>query len=178
MDVKDRIKSLVEQRVIEAARKQMNLKLSSIAKQLGKPIISQSVFSNYLPDVWALPDEDIIYDPSVVQTADEDWNENQIGYSFDGLKFGVNLCINILIYEDKVVEIKTTFNGYLVYAEIEGDIEAYAPFPAWEDYVEMFYQGATEKEKDRIIKEYEDKKEEKNKRFKKFWESFRGLWGY
>lgn len=176
----EKIERLIEDRINEATRKQINVKCNCIARSLGKPIAARSMFTNYLPDVWALPTEDdMIYDPSRIREAEEWENSGEdLGWAFDGLRFGINLCIHAMTYEKRVVELKTTFNGYLVYAEIEGQIKAYAPFPAWENHVNMFYEGALAQEKTRLDKEKQLKLAEKKRRFANFWESFRLLWGY
>lgn len=175
--MREKIKELIEQRIIEATKKQVSSKLNNIARSLGNPIIASTAFNNYLPDAWALPDEDVIYDPTVIHDAEE-WEEENRGFHFDGLKFGVNLVITSLMYGKQVVELKATYNGYLVYAEIEGDLRAYAPFAVWEENMEMFYEGAIAKEKSRMQAEKEQAKEDLKKRFSNFWKSFRMLWGY
>jgi hypothetical protein len=175
---KDKIARLIEQRVFQATKKQVSLKLTNVARVLGKPIISQSVFNNYLSDAWNMPGEDMVYDDNHVYEADEDSSDTHRGWYFDGLKFGINLCVTALVYHDRVVELKATYNGYVVFAEIEGNLKSYAPFPAWEDAVNMFYEGSVTVDRRRQQEESLRKKEEFSKRWGEFWKSFKMLWGY
>src|SRR5579859_4863541 len=174
----DEIKLLIEQRILEAAKNQMTQKLLSIAKNLGSQIIAQNIFHNKLIDVWHLDDE-IIYDPTNIQEIDEDeWNTSDLGFHFDGLKCGVNLCITAMIYDNKLNEIKATYNGYITYAEIDGELKSYAPFPAWENAVDMFYEAAVQMEKKKAAKGKAIRQEENRKKMDSFWTKFRRLWGY
>lgn len=176
MDFKENIKSLVEKRIIEATKKQITAKLFCIAKNLGKPIISQGLFSNPLVNVWET-ENDMIYDPNKVMDADN-WDTHQLGYSFDGLKCGINLCVTALCEHDKLSEIKATFNGILVFAEMDGEIKAYAPFPAWEQPLMMFYDAATTSEKKKVEEQKEEIRISNQNKLSKYWEKFRKLWGY
>ena len=174
----EKIKALIEQRVIEATKKQMTQKLLLIAKYLGRPIIAQSVLGTKLEDPWRL-EEDIIYDPTNLPIQDPDeWSTTERGFHFDGLSCGINLCVTALMYDRKVEELKATFNGYMVFAEAEGALKAYAPFPAWENAVNMFYEAAVQKEKKRLLQEKEQRQEENRKKAAGFWQKFRMLWGY
>lgn len=175
MNMKEKIKALIEQRVIEATKKQMTQKLLLISKMLGRPIVSQtSVVGTKLENPW---EEDLIYDPMRVHDAD-DWDTTDIGYYFDGLSCGINLCVTALIYDGKVYELKTTYNGYLVFVEKDGELKAYAPFPAWEDAVNMFYEAAVQREKARELKMKVEREAENKKRRATFWQTIRSLWGY
>lgn len=166
---------LVEQRIIEATKKNIANKLWLVAKNLGKPIISQGIFSNPITTP-----EDIIYDSGEIATVSEedDWNIYNRGYYFDGLRYGVNFCITADAYEDKMTNIKATFNGYLVFAEVEGEIRAYAPFPAWESPLTMFYVGALKYDTKLQRKESYRQYKERKSRFATFWENFRQLWNF
>lgn len=174
----DKIQSLIEERTIAAIKKQVSQKLQSIARNLGKPILSQNYMHSKMNNVDDMDHElNMIYDPIQIDEM-ADWHVTENGYYFDGLKYGVNLSIIALIYEDKLFELKATYNGYLVFAEIDGILKAYAPFPLWENAMEMFYEGSSQREKKRIAKEREEKKEMNKKRMQSFWEKFRHSWGF
>lgn len=174
----EKIRALIEQRVIEATKKQMTQKLLLIAKFLGRPIIAQSILGNKLDDPWRL-EEDIIYDPTNLPLQDPDeWSTTERGFHFDGLSCGINLCITALFYDRKVEELKVTYNGYMVFAESEGVLRAYAPFPAWENAVTMFHEAAVQKEKKKLIEEKQHKQEDNRRKRESFWQKFRMLWGY
>lgn len=166
---------------MQAAHKMVSQKLISIAKNLGHRVIASSVFRNKLPDAWQY-DNDVFYEgtePKIEKIEeDDDWIEYNLGFFYDGLKCGINLCVTILAYDKKVVEIKATYNGYVVYAEVEGEVKAYAPFPAWEDAMNMFYEAATAREKVNLKKEKEEEREKNKKLFSHFWQAFRMAWGY
>lgn len=179
----DKIQSLVEKRVIEATKKQLTQKLVLISKYLGRPIIAQTLFSRDFDD---RQEEDFIYDRNIPmmefsedrQYAVSDWEDRDTGFHFDGLRCGINLCITTLIYDNKLDELKATYNGYVVFAEVEGELKAYAPFPAWEDAVEMFYEAAVEIERKKLMEQNAKKKLENQEKMKSFWQKFRMLWGY
>lgn len=174
----EKLEALIEQRVIEAAKKQVTKKLLCISTNLGKPIISQSFIGNKLYGTGHLQ-EDLIYDPNRIPIQEpEDWSSVEHGYYFDGLRCGINLCITAMIYDGKVDELKATYNGYLVYGESRGELVAYAPFPTWEDAVDMFYEGALQAEKAKLLKEREEKKEKNRQKMSIFLDKFKSLWGW
>lgn len=174
----DKVKSLIEQRVIEATKKQITKKLFCIAKQMGRPIISQSIVRNKFNEIWRY-EEDFIYEPQTLVQEPHEWDTLDMGYYFDGgLKCGLNLCVTAMVYDEKLSEIKATYNGYLVFAEAEGELKAYAPFPLWEEATDMFYAAALEKEKQYLLKEKESRKERNKQKMFSFWQKFRAIWGY
>lgn len=175
---KEKINSLIEQRIMEATKKQITQKLLCVSKYLGRKITAQSMFADPLRDHWQT-DEDLIYDPNHISTNDpDDWTITDRGFYFDGLKCGINLCVTVLLYDDKVSELKATYNGYLVYAEIEGEVKAYAPFPAWENALDMFHEAAVQVEKKRMMEHKEIRQEDNRQKMQSFWQKFRMLWGF
>jgi hypothetical protein len=174
----EKIRSLIEQRVIESTKKRITQKLLMISKYMGRPIISQSVIGD-LEESWHRQgDYGLLYDPTKIYDAEDVGEPYDRGYHFDGLKCGINLCITVMVFDNKISELKATYNGYLVFAEMEGELKAYAPFPAWEDAMDMFYEGAVQMEKKKMEQE-KAKRQEANKRaFSSYWQKFRMLWGY
>jgi hypothetical protein len=173
--MQDKIFSLIERRKLEAARKEVSKKLISIVKHLGKPMIEQGANCRYLPDMWMLEEQQ---DDYIILEPDEYMNEWNKGYYFDGLKYGINLCIKTLIYEDRVREVKATFNGYLVFSEEGGDVVGYAPFSEWENAMNMFYEASSIKEEKESVIIKQNLKEENKKQAKSIMTMLRHFWGY
>lgn len=174
--MQDKILSLIEHRKLEAARKEVSKKLTLVVKYLGKPITEQSSNYNPLPDMWMLDGEEENND--FILDSDEYMSDYNKGYYFDGLKYGINLCIKALIYEEKAREIKATFNGYLVFTEESNEIAGYAPFPEWENAMNMFYEAALVKEDADLTIIKQDAKEEKRKEVNSIIKMLRYFWGY
>jgi hypothetical protein len=184
-DIPNQIKRLVENRKIEAIGKNIPEKMVCIAKNLGKPVISNGLFGNKVNDVFSQMNGEWIYDVSKIYDADETSDGHEVGYYFDGLRFGVNLCITIKsdnpMYsegysENKVYEIKASYNGFVVFAQIEGDIKAYAPFPAWEDQLNMFNDSAELVERRNKKEQNEENKRNIKEKYKDLWNKLKDLW--
>lgn len=128
-----REQQIKEARTIEAMKKgYMGLegKFCSIAKHIGQPIFHQGsrVFEQtFLDDPYHIPEEDEI------PVMDEEQNSYEVGQQFDGLTRGMNLTISVAYH---LREITCRFEGRIVYKEIAGELEGYAPDPAWEDKIE------------------------------------------
>jgi len=86
----------------------------------------------------------------------------------------MHLEIKYIELENKL---EVSYKGYLVYKEIRGELETYAPFPEWEDQIEKLYEVARELNKE---KKKEAKKEhlaEKQREKMHWWEKVRLKWG-
>jgi hypothetical protein len=167
--VNERIRSLIEQRTIMAARKEVAKKLYTIVKAYGKPVIEQSVPYNSLPNYWELDA------PELSEIGEEDISLR--GYYFDGLRSGVNLCIKMTIYDGRAVEVQCDYNGYMVFSEENGVVKAYAPFDTWENAVDKLYTNAKPVETRKIQEEKEKQKEVDKKKVLTIMEKLRLLWG-
>lgn len=175
----EKVELLIEERKSQALEKQLSIKLTKIAKFLGKPIMSQ----RSLNTSWH---EDFVYDPDNINNIKEvqdDEDTYQIGYYFDGLAYGINLSISMYVsdndYGNRIIEeINVKYNGYLVYSEQEGTLVAYAPFAKWEDSVNMFYDGALQIEKKKLAAYKEAKRIKDQEKVNSFWSKFKSLWGY
>jgi hypothetical protein len=155
MNYEQRIK---EARTIEAMRNgYMGLggKFSQITKKLGFAIIKQGglyVDSTNFEDIFESEEE-------AITTIDEDEPTYEIGWQFDALSRGINLSITIMHH---LREIVVRYEGQIVYKEISGELESYAPDASWEDGVNLFYEMAKKmhrKESINTKKEAEEKKE-------------------
>jgi hypothetical protein len=141
----EREKRIREQREMEANRKGimgLNGKFGTIVRNLGQPIIShgggmyESNQASYL-DFWEEDEEE------VMPTFAEEESVQEIGWHWDGLKYGIHAEIRYL--SDKK-ELLVTWKGFPVYAEVQGELEAYNPSGEWEDKLEEVYRVAKRKE--------------------------------
>ena len=96
------------------------------------------------------------------------------GLMFDGLSRGMHLDI---IYWHVNGEIKVTYRGYLVYREVSGFLDGYAPFDDWEDLVNRLYDAAKEKLKVRKKTEEIEMSQMVEGNKKHFWDRVRMKWG-
>lgn len=172
--MQDHIRALIEKRTFEAAKKEISKKMQIIARYLGRPVIEQISTARDLPNFWELEDNP---DDFRIVEADENMREVLRGYYFDGLKYGVNLTIHTLTYEDKVKEIKAHYQGYLVFQESEGELQGYAPFTSWENHLNSFYEAALPVEQKQIIHEKEVKKESNKKKMQALMKRLKLIWG-
>lgn len=152
--------SIKEARTIEAMKNgYMGLggKFGQITKKLGHPIINQGGMykdSTEFENVLDGETEDL-------PTMDESEASYEIGWQFDGLSRGVNL--SILIF-NHLREIKVVYEGRVVYKEVSGELESYAPDRQWEDWVGKLADLAKKiqrRELRNAAKEAEKAKEEK-----------------
>lgn len=151
--------NIKEARTIEAMRNgYMGLagKFSQITKRLGFPIISQgSLYMNSTEfvDVFEVDEEP-------VKTMDENEATYEIGWQFDGLSKGINLAITVM---NHLREITVRYEGNIVYKEISGELESYAPSQEWEAHINRLYENVKKvhrKESAALAKKAEEKKEE------------------
>lgn len=168
--IEQRIKALIDKRTIQAAKNDLVKKFQVIIKAFGKPIIEQNISYSLLPDFWELES------PEILDATDD--NIHLRGYYFDGLSRGVNLCIKMLIYDEKLSEIRATFNGYQIFLEIEGELKCYVPFPSWENAVDRLYEYAKPVSEEKIKQEKAELKEQSNKKAISIMEKLRLLWGF
>ena len=163
-----------EARTIEAMRKGymgMEGKFSLIAKKLGNPIIhqgSRSFEQTFLDDPFAIEEEDSM------PTIEEDDQSYEIGVHFDGLSRGVNLSIYVYFHHR---EITVEYQGYKVYKEVGGELEAYVPHENWENELERIYEDAKKWEKIQKPKERKKLIEAANKKRQELLDEFRTKWG-
>lgn len=102
-------------------------------------------------------------------------NPNYLGSVFDGLSRGIHIEIQQMRHSHTMV---VNYKGYEVYKEVAGELEAYAPFPEWEDAINRLYKSAKtkyEEIKGQNLIELTDVIDRK-KSF--FWEKLRRRWGF
>ena len=163
-----------EARTIEAMRKGymgMEGKFSTVAKRLGSPIIEQgsSSFSQtFLEDPFELEKED------TMPTISEDDRSHEVGVHFDGLSRGVNLSIIVRHYHREIV---CEYQGYTVYRELAGELEAYVPHEIWENQLEKIYDSAQKVEKKQKPQERKKLIEAANKKRQELLQEFKLKWG-
>jgi hypothetical protein len=180
-----------EQRLIEATRKNLTGlegKLGVILKYLGEPVIAEgsSCYEAYpLADMYELPNDDDM------PTADMDTAKSELGQICSCLKWGVNMEIMYLkfskvpfkvneyytkwIEKEKVLSV--TYKGYVVYREIEGDLNCYLPDDEWEFHIDRIYESCKKIRKD-VKKDFDEMRKEENKKDKlNFLARLRETWG-
>ena len=130
-----------------------------------------------MPDPYALEDEEEIptmeeqYINGAMVVAD---NSYEVGLQFDGLTRGINMTISVQYH---LREITCRYEGRIVYQEIAGELEGYAPDPAWESKIESLHLLSRKLERQRRPLE-RAMKIEKNKRDKaEVLEYLRNKWG-
>jgi DNA invertase Pin-like site-specific DNA recombinase len=104
--------------------------------------------------------------------------KNSGNWYFDGLRFGTNLTITCMGHEDKIFEIKCTYNGYCVFEEIEGNIKSYAPFPEWRNKLEDFYLLSSQREMTKKKLNKTSKIENNQKKMNGIIQKLKLLWNY
>lgn len=179
-----------EKRTIEATKKDLmgpSGKLGTILHAFGSPVMRQGsglVDVGYLSD----PYHDFVHtDYASTMSGQrgpvahrdelldlEDDNVYNEGLLFDGLSRGLHMEI---LYWHDINEIKVSYKGFVVYKEVAGELDAYAPFPEWEAMVEKLHRAAKERMK-KIKHEQEVEYAERIQVKKKaFWQELRMRWG-
>jgi hypothetical protein len=169
-------------------------KIGIIVKALGNPIMSQGssyVDTYYLEDPYAdFTDTEyektlsgqngpvawqdrILEDESGAGVVSDD-NPNFLGYVFDGLSRGIHIEIQYMRHEHTL---KVYYKGYEVYKEIAGELEAYNPFPEWEESINKLYKNAKEKSKEIKEQEFAEFSEAVERKKTSFWQRLRMRWG-
>lgn len=169
----NREQKLKEIRTIEAMKKgYMGLegKFCCITKMLGYPLFRQGglyVDSSFLEDPYAEQEDEI---PTM--TGDDESYE--IGIHFDGLSRGMNLTISVMFH---LREITVRYEGQIVYKEMAGELEGFAPTDEWEEKIESLYNVARKVEKERRPFERLQMAEAADKKRKEILETLRLKWG-
>jgi hypothetical protein len=202
MSLKDKEKRVREERIIEASRKGLlglEGKFGIIITNLGQPIISQNTggglaggmySSNQIDLGHEKEDEDDLPTVQFEQFGDikdptgSEWTPkkgtrdyasiSQIGWHFDGLSRGIHIEI---WYSPESHELKVTYKGFLVYKDIKSEVQAYAPFPEWENKIDQLYDLARKAEKVKREGEKKERIEEANKKKLSWLQRFRLQWG-
>lgn len=165
---------LKEARTIEAMKKgYMGLegKFCSIAKRLGHAMFRQGglyVDRTYLEDPYNQPDEDEI------PMMDDEEESYEIGVQFDGLSRGMNLTISILFH---LREITVRHEGQIVYKEIAGELEGFAPVDEWEENIETLYSLSKSIEREQRPFEKKELHRKADKKRAEILEALRLKWG-
>lgn len=170
----NREQMIKEARTIEAMKKgYMGLegKFSMIAKHLGHPIFHQGsrVFEQTF-----LEDPYTEQDPEDIPMMDEEQNSYEVGLMFDGLSRGMNMTVSVAFH---LREITCRFEGRIVYKEIAGELEGYAPDTAWEDKIDSLTTLALKAERTHRPHERAKKVEAVNRKRNEILEYLRNKWG-
>jgi len=191
-------KVIREKRTIEATKKNImgpSGKIGIIVRALGSPIMAQGstyVDTHYLEDPYedfsdmkfettaSGQDGPIAWRGEILEDeggagAIHEENPNFLGYVFDGLSRGIHLEIQYMRHEHTM---KVHYKGYEVYKEVAGELDAYAPFPEWEDVIVRLYKSAKEKYKDIKDQEHAEFAEVVERKKATFWNRIRTRWGF
>ena len=179
-----------EKRIIEATKKNLMGpagKFGIILQAYGTPIIKQgsSLFDQgFLNDM----NEDDVYteysstlsgqngplahrDEILYYQDEQIYNE---GLIFDGLNRGFHLEI---VYWDHENKLKVSYKGYVVYLEIAGELESYAPFDEWENIIDKIFINAKQKAKSIKIQKEKEISDHIQQKKKNFLKQIRLKWG-
>lgn len=179
-----------EKRTIEATKKNLMGpagKLGVIVRSLGNPIIRQGTGlfdADFLEDPYDdFTDE--VFETTVsgqdgplvnrdeIQELSDDFIQHE-GYIFDGLSRGMHMEIQ---YHSVNHKLTVTYKGYLVYKEVAGELESFAPQEEWEMLIEKLYTVAKKQEK--VLKKQRDLEitEKVQERKTTFWNRMKQRWG-
>ncbi len=168
--IEERLKSLVEKRTIEAAKKELTKKIHIVVKAFGRPVVEQAMSYTMLPDFWELDA------PDILEGGDD--NVYLKGYYFDGLNRGINITIKLMFYDMRPTNLEVHYNGHRVYMEVEGELKSYIPHQEWEDALDRLYGYAKPVEAEKTIAEAESERESDKKKSYSIIQKFKALWGY
>lgn len=170
----NREQMLKEARTIEAMKKGymgMEGKFGTIAKRLGHSIINQGGLyadATYLED----PYDD--HSEEEIPMMDEDDKSYEVGLQFEGLSSGINMTISVQYH---LREIVVRYEGKIVYKELSGELEGYAPDEIWEEKIENLYDIAKKKERRLRPIEREKLLASTTKKKKEIMEYLKSKWG-
>ena len=194
-----------EQRTIEAAHKNLNGlggKFGVILQGLGQPIIAQggSLYDSMtIEDPYEVKEtkelggtpeemqEQIPYFDSDTgeepvggawrndrEYVKQPYSVTKVGYIFDGLSKGVHVEIKYMIDTN---ELTVYHKGYLVYKEVAGDLQSFAPNDEWEEKIDRLFKTA---KKVRKVKGKQSQKEKVANAMRKrdsWWQTIKTKWG-
>jgi hypothetical protein len=158
------IQRLVEARAIESIKKKIPLKLATIAKTLGDPIVEQS--------------GDIIGDDDIPILDEESIVMQHLGYAYDHLSAGVNLQVQHWIYggEDGGT-LKCYYEGKVVFHEENKELQAFVPSKQWEAVVDKLYAKSSKVQTEREEASQPEKEKILEKKGRDLLARLKSLWG-
>lgn len=161
-----------EHRTVEAMKNGLigsEGKLARVAKAMGRPLYRQgggNFEQTFLEDPYDLPGDDL-------PVMDEEEMSYQIGWHFDGMSRGLHMEI---LWKPDHREVKCCWKGNVVYKEVGGELDGYAP-GEWEiELDKIFEQTKRTERKDRKEKSKEIGSEAKRKQ-KEFLDAMKLKWG-
>lgn len=112
-------------------------KFAYILRWLGFPIVDQneSCGADFLFDY----DSEDQENKNSIPEMSESTIVSEVGYYFDGLKYGYNIDIK---YDNLSKEIKVVHDGKVVYKEDNGELLAYVPNLIWESHIKSLCEIA------------------------------------
>ena len=168
------VAKLIEDRQIEASKKDIAKKGLAIIEFLGYDLIDQDggcssdVMSFNCSQPYRMETVEYVYGELPTQ----DTTPGIVGRYFDGLSSGVNLQIS-----HKNENFQINFNGNIVYKEQAGQIEGYAPSEDWESRLNSLYVLALKKAKLKESIAAADEVEASDSKSQKILDYLRSFWG-
>lgn len=183
-----------EQRTAEANKKGLvgqGGKIGTVLKSLGSPIVGQTEGAAYLdlsgrensPTGSPMKDIPIMDIDGAERPSGSEWDEigesvgfttRVIGRHFDGLGRGMHLEI---FYKDDSSEMSVYYRGYLVYREIQGEIDCYVPVEEWEGWISSLFKVAKKIQRESKEKEFSQKVAEADAAKKSWIREMAARWG-
>lgn len=183
-----------EQRTAEANKKGLagrGGKIGTVLKALGDPIVGQMEDAAYLdlngressPTGSLMKDIPIMDIEGVERPLGSEWDEigdptsfttRVIGMHFDGLGRGMHLEI---FYKDESSEMSVYYRGYLVYREVQGEIDCYVPAEEWEGWISSLFKVAKKIQRESKEKEFSQKAAEADAAKKSWIREMASRWG-
>jgi len=179
-----------EKRTIEATKKNLmgpSGKLGVIVRTLGSPILRQGSglfdqvfmddpYDDFVDEVFETTMSEqkgpLVSRDEIAEMGDDFVHHE--GYIFDGLSRGMHLEVQ---YHQANHKLTVTYKGYLVYKEVAGELEAYAPFEEWESMIDRLYTASKKKEKESKAVHDQERALKVREKKQTFWERLRMRWG-
>jgi hypothetical protein len=152
-------------RLIEATRKNLTGlegKIGQILKYMGESVITQASDFYESSDAVGTHIYDQPENEDDLPTQDMDTLSRELGRILSTLQWGINMELSYLkecqipikrselytqwVEAEKVLTV--TYKGYVVYREIEGELESYLPDPEWESAIDRIYESCKKIKKD------------------------------
>lgn len=79
---------------------------------------------------------------------------------------------------EAAADLRATYNGHVVYHEVEGELQAYVPRPDWESLMEHLYGQAKQIAESRTAAAKEKERGRLLRQASEFVQNLRSTWGF
>ena len=178
-----------EKRLAEATKKGLTGpagKIGTVLRMLGSPIVGQTEDVSYLnldgrEEDAGMPvmDVDGVQRPTGAEWSDSDvvptpYGIHELGRHFDGLSRGMHMEI---IYKDESSEMSLYHRGYLVYREVQGDLQCYVPSDEWEGWVSSLFKVAKKAQREEKEREFQERVRDADRAKQSWLRDLASRWG-